>query len=169
MHRTSVCFILSLSIAIALPAHGQAKPKTKQPQSPPLAAPLYSISFERKDAVAGIEASHAIKLPFDCTSDGTVFVDMVPAGAQMHPPSYAPPPLLLTSVSLSGRTNTFPLDQVTEQLFDVRELDHYVSESSVIFLIRAAKENKRVKQTYTKEDGTQAKPQKTLPIAISTS
>jgi hypothetical protein len=155
VRRTIACIALSLSIAVSQSAQGQAKTKTKAPQSAPLSAPLYSISFERKDAVAGIEASHAIKLPFDCTSDGTVFVDMVPADAQFHPPVYVPPRLLLTSVSPSGHANTFPLDQVTAQLFDVSEIDHYVSESSVIFLIRAAKENKPVKQTYTKDDGTQ--------------
>ncbi len=151
MHRTIASITLSLSIAMSLSAQGQAKPKTKPPQS----APLYSISFERKDAVAGIEASHAIKLPFQCTEDGTVFVDMVPAGGQFQPPVFVPPSLLLTSVSPSGHANTFPLDQATEQLYDVREVDHYASDSEVIFLIRAAKENKPVKRTYIKPDGTQ--------------
>ena len=149
-----------LAIGLSLSTQGRAKPKTKPPLPKPAPAPLYSISFERKDAVGGINASPAIKLPFECTSDGTVFVDMVPLGAQIHPPSYAPPPLLLTSVSPAGHANSFPLDQVTEQLFDVREIDHYAAESEVIFLIRAAKENKPEKQTYTKEDGTQGETTK---------
>ena len=62
---------------------------------------------------------------------------------------------LLVSVSPSGRTNLFPLDQVTEQLYNVRELDHYASESGVVFLIQAASENKPLRQTYTKSDGTE--------------
>jgi hypothetical protein len=147
--------IVLLMTALSLSAQGQADPKVAKSTSA-AAAPLYSISFERKDAVAGINASHAIKLPFGCTGDGTVFVDMMPAGGQLQPPLYAPPPLLLTSVSPSGRANTFPLDQVTEQLYDVREVDHYASDSAVIFLIKAARENKLAKQTYTKSDGTEA-------------
>jgi hypothetical protein len=145
-----VLFINGLSLS----ALGQAQPDAAKSTSA-VTPPLYSISFERKDAVGGIDASPAIKLPFQCTSDGTVFVDMVPVGSKVQPPLYAPPPLLLTSVSPSGHANTFPLDQVTEQLYDVREIDHYASDSAVIFLIRAARENKPAKQTYTKSDGTQ--------------
>ncbi|HEY6338381.1 MAG TPA: hypothetical protein VIW68_07790 [Candidatus Sulfotelmatobacter sp.] len=143
-----VCLIMC-----GLFAQGQVAYKTHSAHPSP--APLYSISFERKNAVSGIDASPAIKLPFDCTSDGIVFVTMVPVGGQLHPPTFAPPPLLLVSVSPSGRTHTFPLDQPTEQLFDVREVDHYASESNVIFTIQAAKENKPVTQTYTKPDGTE--------------
>jgi hypothetical protein len=146
---------LPLVISLSLSVEGQAVPKSEAAQSVPSSAPLYSISFERKDAVAGLDASPAIKLPFQCTNDGTAFVDMVPVGAQVRPPAYAPPPLLLASVSPTGHANTFPLDQITEQLFDVREIDHYAAESEVIFLIKAAKESKPVKQTYTKEDGTE--------------
>lgn len=146
---------LLIAIGLSLPAQRQARP-THSAESVPVSAPLYRISFERKDAVAGIDASPAIKLPFECTSDGTVFVDIVPVGGQVQPPKYAPPPLLLTSVSPAGHANTFPLDQVTEQLYDVREVDHYASESSVIFLVKAASENELTKQTYTKPDGTQA-------------
>jgi hypothetical protein len=158
--QTAACISALFMIGVSLSAQGQARSNAEAAKSTPPSARLYTISFERKDAVAGIDASPAIKLPFECTSDGTVFVNMVPVGAQMHPPAYAPPPLLLTSVSPSGHSNTFPLDQVTEQLFDVREIDHYVAESEVIFLIKAAKENKPVKQTYTKEDGTQGETTK---------
>jgi hypothetical protein len=154
MHLTAARFTLFLVVGLCLPARGQADPKATK--SSTALAPLYRISFERKDAVAGIDASPAIKLPFECTSDGTAFVTMVPIGGQVHPPLYAPPPLLLTSVSPSGHANTFPLDQATEQLYDVREVDHYVSDSSVIFLIKAASENKPTKQTYSKPDGSEA-------------
>ncbi len=154
MKRVASVSIALIMTGLSLSAQGQARPKAAE-SIPAAAAPLYSISFERKDAVAGIDASPAIKLPFECTSDGTVFVDMVPVGGQVLPPLYAPPPLLLTSVSPSGHANTFPLDQVTEQLYDVREVDHYASDSAVIFLIKAARENKLVKQAYTKSDGTE--------------
>lgn len=155
MDPTALRLTLLLVVGLYLPAQGQANSRAEiKSQATP--APLYLISFERKDAVAGIDASPAIKLPFECTSDGTAFVTMVPLGGIMQPPLYAPPPLLLTSVSPSGHANTFPLDQATEQLYDVREVDHYVSESSVIFLVKAASENKPTKQTYSKPDGNQA-------------
>src|SRR5580698_3296411 len=153
MQNIPGAFTILLVMGLRLSTQGQAvSPRPKTAAAP---APLYSISFERKDPVAGLDASPAIKLPFDCTADGTVFVTMVPVGGQMQPPLYAPPPLLLTSVSPSGQANTFPLDQVTAQLYEVREVDHYASESSVIFLVKAARENRPAKQTYTKQDGTQ--------------
>ena len=129
-----------LVTGLSLSAQGQARPEAAEGSIPAAAAaPLYSISFERKDAVAGIDASPAIKLPFECTSDGAVFVDMVPVGARLQPPLYAPPPLLLVSVSPSRKAKTYPLDQATEQLYDVREIDHYASDSAIIFLIKAAR------------------------------
>jgi hypothetical protein len=115
---------------------------------------LYRISFERKDPVAGIDAPPAFKLPFECTSDGTAFITMLPAGGLIQPPLYIPPPLLLVSVSGTGQTHTFPIDQPTQQLYNVREIDHYASDSTVVFLIQAASENKVVKRTWTKPDGT---------------
>jgi len=153
MQNVASASTILLMIGLSLSAQGQAV--APNPKAAAESAPLYSISFERKDAVMGIDASPAIKLPFECTDDGTVFVDMVPVGGQMQPPLYTPPPLLLTSVSPHGHANTFPLDQVTEQLYDVREIDHYASDSAVIFLIKAARENKPVKQTYTKSDGSE--------------
>jgi hypothetical protein len=134
-------------------AQGQDHPASTSSFGSP---PLYQVSFERSDAVAGLDASPAIKLPFECTNDGTIFMSMVPLGGEMHPPTYAPLPLLLVSVSPSNRVHTFPLDQATEQLYDVREVAHYAAESRVIFLIKAASENQPVKQTYTKPDGMEA-------------
>ena len=117
-------------------------------------APLYRVSFEKKDPVTGIDAPPLLKLPFGCTSDGTAFITMLPAGGLIQPPVYAPPPLLLVSVSPSGQTHTFPIDQPTEQLYNVREIDHYASDSSVVFLIRAARENKPIQRTWIKPDGS---------------
>jgi hypothetical protein len=149
---TASCALL-LAMGLSPAVQGQAVASKADPK--PVPAPLYSISFERKDAVAGLEASPALKLPFECTSDGSVFVTMVPLGWQLRPPLYTPPRLLLVSVSRSGKAITFPLDQVTEQLFDVRETDHYASDSVVAFLIDAASENKPEKKAYTKPDGTE--------------
>ena len=56
--------------------------------------------------------------------------------------------MLLTSVSPAGLGKTFRLDQVPE-LYISSEEDHFASDSDVIFLVRASRENKPVKQAYT--------------------
>src|SRR5579864_1393151 len=117
--------------------------------------PRYRISFEHKEPISGIDAPPAFKLPFNCTTDGTAFITMLPVGGLLQPPLYAPPPLLLVSVSPSGQAHTFPIDQPTKQLYNTREMDHYASDSTVVFLVEAARENKPIERTYTKSDGTQ--------------
>jgi hypothetical protein len=90
-------------------------------------------------------------LPWQCTSDGTIFVDFVstvPANAGLPPPPPGMPPMLLTSVSPTGQGQVFRLDQVPE-LYVSSEQDHYASDSEVVFLVRAARENKPVRQSYT--------------------
>jgi hypothetical protein len=146
-------FTLLLVIGLTPPARGQVDPMPA-PKESSVPTPLYRTSFSRGEAVPGLSASPVIKLPFECASDGTVFISMMAVGAQVKPPNYAPPPLLFTAVSPAGRATTFPLDEVTQQRFDVREIDHYVAESSVIFLIKAASENKPTKQGYATTDGT---------------
>jgi len=116
-------------------------------------APLYRISFERREPVSGIDAPPLFKLPFGCTRDGTAFITMLPAGGLAQGPQFAPPPLLLVSVSPSGQARTFPIDQSTEQLYNSRELDHYPSDSTVVFLVEAAQEKKLTTRTYTSKDG----------------
>ena len=79
---------------------------------------------------------------FQCTSDGTFFVNFistVPAGAGVQPPMF--PPMLLTSVCVSGEGHTFRLDQVPE-LYNTFEKYHFASDSEVVFLVRASRENK---------------------------
>jgi hypothetical protein len=146
-------FIMHLLLGTGLAALGQGQ----TPPSPivhPQDLPQYRISFEPKEPVAGIDAPPAFKLPFECTTDGTAFITTLPVGGLRQPPRYAPPPLLLVSVSLSGQAHTFPIDQPTQQLHNVREIDHYASDSAVVFLIEAAREDKPIKRTYTKSDGT---------------
>src|SRR5271165_2130020 len=145
--------ILSLLMGngLAVLCQVQTSPEARRSH---LAVPQYRISFQRKEPVSGIDAPPVLKLPFECTTDGTAFITMLPAGGLSQPPVYAPPPLLLVSVSLSGQAHTFPIDQATEQFYNTREIDHYASDSAVVFLVEAARENKPVKRTYTKPDGT---------------
>lgn len=120
---------------------GQAE-QTVELDAPSAQAPLYRVSFERQEPIAGINATGVIRMPFQCTSDGTFFVNFigtVPAGAGVQPPMF--PPMLLTSVSASGEGHTFRLDQVPE-LYNTFEKYHFASDSGVLFLVRASRENK---------------------------
>jgi hypothetical protein len=56
--------------------------------------------------------------------------------------------MLLTSVSPTARGQTFPLDQVP-QLYISSAVDHYASDSDVVFLVRASRENKPIKRSYS--------------------
>jgi hypothetical protein len=144
-------FSLAVLLLATLPesALGQSGSSAAS-ESAPAAAPLYRVSFVRGDTVPGISATPAIKLPFQGTSDGTIFVSFVstvPANSGLPPPSPGLPPTLLTSVPPAGPGQTFRLDQVPE-LHISSEENHFASDSDVIFLVRASKENKPVK-TYT--------------------
>jgi hypothetical protein len=90
----------------------------------------------------------AIRLPLECASDGTLFTSMVQAlGTGSPPRNLSPysPSLLLTSISPSREAHSFPLDQVPD-LYDLQDLGDYASESKVIFLVKAARENKQAQQ-----------------------
>src|ERR1700722_19917711 len=79
--------------------------------------PLYRVSFERGDAIAGVNSTSAVQLPFKCTNDGTIFVTFVgsvPVNSGLLPPLI--PPLQFVSIAPPDRGQVFRLDQVP-QLF----------------------------------------------------
>ena len=111
---------------------------TAQHESAP--APLYQINFQAGDPVSGIGAMPAVRLPLECTGDGTMFITMVQALETGAPPrnlSQYAPSLLLTSISRSGEAHSFPLDQVPD-LYDIVQNSDYASDSKVVFLLSAA-------------------------------
>lgn len=144
-----------LSASLCTVSVGQSGSKKAAPVPRAPTPPVYHVSFERREPVDAVNATGGFQLPFQCTSDGTFFVNFigtVPAGAGINPPLF--PPMMLTSISASGRGHTFRLDQVPE-LFISRQEDYFVSDSEVIFLIRGARENKPVKRTFQRKDGSQ--------------
>jgi len=147
MRGTIARFIIPLLIAISASGQKPAEQRTAV-QSASSVAPLYSISFERREPVAGVAASPAIALPFQCTSDGTVFVDIM---LQSLPNSF--PVEQLVSIPSSGEAHEFRLDQLTD-LYDVLRKGYYASESNVAFLVIAASEDKQGKEAYITSDGT---------------
>jgi hypothetical protein len=147
MRKAALALSLLLAVGVSQVGWGQTDPSA-MPGS--VAPPLYRVSFQRREAVSGISALAAIALPWDCASDGTIFVDFVstvPANAGLPPPPPVAPPRLLTSVSPTGRGQVFRLDQVPG-LYISSEQDHYVSDAGVVFLVKASRENKPVKHTY---------------------
>jgi hypothetical protein len=156
MHKSTVALTLLFAAALSPRAGAQAGPEAAA-GSISAEAPVYRVTFERRDAVPGIIASSAIKLPFVCTTDGTVFVSFVntvPAGVGLPAPPPVLPLLRLVSFSTTGKGQTFELSQITD-LYISSELDHYVGESEVIFLVRAAREYKPQKKTYPITGGGQ--------------
>ncbi len=145
-NRAHCSILLSITLSLSALAPREAKAAEKPAAT---AAPAYSISFERGEAIAGVAASRAIALPFQCTSDGTVFVNMMLQ--QSSPNSF--PVEQLVSILRSGEAHEFRLDQLTD-LYDVVRKGYYASESNVAFLVIAAAEDKQGKQTYVTEDGT---------------
>ncbi|MGA8763478.1 MAG: hypothetical protein WB562_11495, partial [Candidatus Sulfotelmatobacter sp.] len=127
---------------------------SKAGQKTPGAPPRYTIAFKRGDPVAGIDSTPAIRLPFDCTSDGTVFVTLASfprANSGLRPLPPGPPPMLLTSVPRSGDGRTFRLDRVPD-LHISEQVDSFAFDSGVLFLVNASQENKPQKRAYTVGD-----------------
>jgi hypothetical protein len=149
-------FAVEILLAVALTPQPGSQRHAEAPQGSNLPAPsVYRVSFERRDPVPGVIASAAIRLPFECTSDGTMFVSFVdtPSVGTGAIPAPGLPHLRLVSVSLSGTGHSFDLNRVPD-LYISREVDHFASESEVVFLVEAAREYKPEKKTFRTTDGT---------------
>ena len=119
------------------------KPSPMPTSGPKGDVPHYTIAFKAGEPVPGVGAALAIRLPFECTSDGTAFIDIVQsAGTGGRPSNLAKfwPASLLTSIGLSGEAHSFPLNQVPD-LHDISEMGHFATNSKVLFLLRAAPGN----------------------------
>src|ERR1700685_429714 len=134
-----------LAIGLSVAAGGQVGPGEKATEPQRAVAPLFRISFQRGEAVQGLSASPVIIPPFQCTSDGTVFITM------LRPPDFHAQ--ILTSVSTSREARAFELSQVPE-LFDLSEVSHDASDSGVVFLVRATRKDDQTKQGFVTSDGT---------------
>jgi hypothetical protein len=146
MNNTAVGLLLLVTISPSLGAQGAHVPVPPDSH----AVPVYTISFERGEQIPGLDAP-AVVLPFQCTEDGTVFFN------QPRPPDPAAPfaaNLEISSVSVSREVHSFPLNHVPD-LYDIRQRDYYGSDSNVVFLVKAARENKQAMQTLTAPDRSQ--------------
>jgi hypothetical protein len=112
--------------------------------------PQFEISFVRGKATSGVTGSPVLKLPFQCTGDGTIFVSFVstaPSGSGLPPPPPGVAPMLLASIPGEGAGRTFRTDQIPE-LYVSGERDHFAYDSGVVILVTASRENKPVKYDY---------------------
>ncbi len=135
----SIVFLVTIWAVFTWGQSGSSGKKNKQSFD----APLYDISFKQGDPIPGIGAMPAIRLPFQCTADGTVFVTMVqPLGTDPKPRFLAKLSLspLVVSVARAGEAHSFLLDKVPG-LVDVTYIDQFASDSKVIFLLRASRDD----------------------------
>ena len=152
--RSILVMNTALLVGLSLPLCAQSVPKNiaaKEQQS----APKYSIDFIEGEPVAGIGAIHAFSMPLECSSDGTLFVSAVQSlNAGSPPANLAPfqPPMLMISVSPTNEAHSFPLNNIPD-LSDITQVADYPTDSSVVFLLSAASEDKKEKRTYVGSDG----------------
>lgn len=142
MRRLVSRLILIVEIGVNLAALAQSAPKPHAANDS-LTVPSYNISFQQGSPVMGVGSVLAMRLPFDCTSDGTVFITIVqPMGVGSRPSNLAQfaPAMLLTSITTSGEAHSFALDQVPD-LYDISDLGHFIADTNVTFLLRAAHGN----------------------------
>jgi hypothetical protein len=166
--------LLALLFFVSAPLAAKAE---DHPKPAPQPAPFYRISFRHGDPVSGVSASSAIQQPFECTSDGTVFANMLfpaafasqlsNASADGQPPARSPRvspysmPAELVSISPDGEAHDFRLDQIPD-LYDVNPKGQYASESKIAFLVIAATEDKQGKQEFATSDGAKHEITKNL-------
>ena len=117
------------------------------------AIPLYRVDLKEGNPISGVGAMPAIQMPFQCTGDGTTFVNMVQTFEAGTPPGVLPrfPSLLLTSISLSGVAHAFPLENVTG-LIELQNQDYAVSDSEVAFLVSGVEEAKGTRATAASDE-----------------
>src|SRR5947208_942626 len=100
MYRIVFCVLLMVGLRCSMQSQSG-------PQSTQTPGPLYRITFEHREIVGGgVSSSRMFAAPFECTDDGTVFVNML-----LQPSKLSPPVEMLVSVSLSGEIHEFRLDQ----------------------------------------------------------
>jgi hypothetical protein len=145
--RESVLFVTFLLFAGFSDAAGQSVSVETRSLPSASSVPIYRVVFEKRDAVPGVSSTPGIKLPFNCTADGTIFVSFVggvPAKSGLLPP--LTPPMELVAVSPDSHGQTFGLDQVPELKIS-REVDHFASDSEVVFLLTGHRDSNSVKRT----------------------
>jgi len=140
VERMAVVLALLSMAAAAGWSQQQGEPGLREPHT---AIPLYRITFKESEAVKGVAAAPAFRLPFHCSSDGAVFITTVqPARPDAQPKDVLGlNQFLLISVSPSGEAHSFPLNRVTD-LYGLHQISEAPSESRVVFLVSAAAENR---------------------------
>lgn len=133
-----------VSLLAACSAMGQLP---SAPQSPKTqdAIPRFMIAFEKRQAIEGVQATPAIQLPFQCASDGSIFVNFISTAPEAAGAPRRFLPAELVSISPSGAGKTFLLDQVAAPRVS-GEIGHYASDEAVYFLVRAMKESPQQSQ-----------------------
>ena len=129
---------------MAFPAYPQAGNSTRVQPDPVSLSPTLRVVFEPSSPIKDASVSPVIALPIECSNDGTALLNM------LQPPDFKTQTLL--SVSPTREIHAFRIEQAPD-LYDVRMIDHYVSDSGLVFLVEASRDSRQVKQTVVASDG----------------
>ena len=123
-----------LLLGASLPGLSQQK-KTSKAGAPRSPVPQFQISFEQTDPIKSLNYLPVFALPFECTSDGTVYVEMLHSASLVDPSSLSS--RFLAGITPSGEIHSYsPVG--TPDLRNITELGHFVWDSGTAFLVRAA-------------------------------
>jgi hypothetical protein len=132
-HKPQILTLASLLLVIGF-AQAQS-PATQETAVRPIAEPqpempTRTLNFEPQETDPALAVSNVTSLPFQCTSDGTLFLNSV------NPKDLREP----TLISIRGKkSQTYRISAIGD-LHDIFQIDTYPSDSNVGFLIRASKE-----------------------------
>jgi hypothetical protein len=135
--------VFTVLMTLALPCIGQSHPSStyghSEISSPTsqLEIPTHVLDFEGANPVPGLAASPFIVLPTQCSSDGTLYLDMLdPSDPRQH---------IFYGIE-EDRSVPFTATSISD-LHDVEFISAYATSSMVGFLVRAAKENGQAQRT----------------------
>lgn len=130
--RLAVLFMF----AVRLSLFGQTGGRVALGQSTP---PQFRIAFKSGDPVRGLNYLPVFVLPFECTSDGTVYVEMLTANRLVDPSNLGS--RALAGITLSGDVHSYSVAG-TPELNDMEQVSHFVWGSGIGFLVRAHRDSK---------------------------
>ena len=138
-----------LGLALALSCFSQSKPvspDTKQSGSK-TEIPIHALSFQETGPVAGLASAPALRLPFQCLADGTLFLNVVTPPPDLG--SAAVSENVLTLYAVRNRKAQKLVVNSVPGLKDLYIQDFFPAGDHIVFLVSA----KAVSQNASHEGG----------------
>lgn len=148
-----MCVAVGLAIATCAATQNSPSERKAHKTPPQKVPPSYRISFRSTEPLEGLTPAPVFGLPFQCTSDGTVYVGLLGPGPVIGPANLID--RSLASISTTGKVQRFSVAQIPD-LQNIQEIDHYVSDTAVVFLVQAEKD--RTRQTENNNSSPSGSP-----------